>query len=54
MNPSAKHQIHQYSQSVSELFKMMIQEREEEFGKRVYKVIRTVTKPLVLIDTFHD
>ncbi|CAG8663880.1 7539_t:CDS:10 [Cetraspora pellucida] len=35
MNPSAKTQIQQYSQSVSDLFKLMIQEKEEEFTTRV-------------------
>ncbi|RIA87138.1 hypothetical protein C1645_696363 [Glomus cerebriforme] len=35
MNPSAKLQIQQYAQSVSDLFKLMIQEKEEEFRTRV-------------------
>jgi prephenate dehydrogenase (NADP+) len=38
MNPSAKSQIRQYAQSVSDLFKLMIQEKEVEFRTRVKKV----------------
>jgi prephenate dehydrogenase (NADP+) len=38
MNPSAKIQIQQYAQSVSDLFKLMIQEKEEEFRLRIKKV----------------
>ncbi|KAJ3129944.1 prephenate dehydrogenase (NADP(+)) [Nowakowskiella sp. JEL0407] len=37
MNPSAKIQVRQFSQSVSDLFKLMIQEKEKEFTERVYK-----------------
>jgi len=35
MNPSAMKQVHQFSRSVNELFKMMIQEKREEFVKRI-------------------
>ncbi|KND02948.1 prephenate dehydrogenase (NADP(+)) [Spizellomyces punctatus DAOM BR117] len=35
LNPSARPQVRQYANSVSELFKLMIQEKEEEFRKRV-------------------
>jgi prephenate dehydrogenase (NADP+) len=35
MNPIARHQITQYARSVSDLFKLMIQEREDEFRARV-------------------
>ncbi|CAG8479844.1 9684_t:CDS:10 [Paraglomus brasilianum] len=35
MNPSAEIQIRQYAQSVSDLFKLMIQEKQEEFENRV-------------------
>ena len=41
MNPSASSQVKQYSQSVSGLFKLMIQENEEEFTTRV-KTVHTV------------
>ena len=36
MNPSAKEQIKQYARSVAELFSLMIQERHQEFRKRIY------------------
>ncbi|KAG4085081.1 hypothetical protein H8356DRAFT_1062436 [Neocallimastix lanati (nom. inval.)] len=35
MNPSAMKQVHQFSKSVNELFKLMIQEKREEFVKRI-------------------
>ncbi|RHZ55431.1 hypothetical protein Glove_415g14 [Diversispora epigaea] len=35
MNPNAKSQVKQYAQSVSDLFKLMIQEKKEEFTNRV-------------------
>jgi prephenate dehydrogenase (NADP+) len=35
MNPSAMRQVHQFSKSVNELFKLMIQEKREEFVKRI-------------------
>jgi len=35
MNPSAMRQVHQFSKSVNELFKLMIQEKREEFIKRI-------------------
>jgi prephenate dehydrogenase (NADP+) len=35
LNSQAKHQIKQYSHSTSELFKLMIQEREAEFRARI-------------------
>jgi len=35
MNPSAMRQVHQFSKSVNELFKLMIQENREEFVKRI-------------------
>jgi len=35
MNPSALRQVHQFSKSVNELFKLMIHERREEFVKRI-------------------
>ena len=41
MNPSAEIQIRQYAQSVSDLFKLMIQEKQEEFENRV-KLVRIV------------
>jgi len=39
MNPSAMRQVHQFSKSVNELFKLMIQEKREEFVKRIKTVI---------------
>ena len=42
MNTSAKIQIQQYAQSVSDLFKLMIQEKEEEFRIRV-KQVKTIS-----------
>jgi len=38
MNPSAKRQAAQYAQSTTDLFKLMIQEKEEEFSTRIRKV----------------
>ncbi|KAG2181143.1 hypothetical protein INT43_008725 [Umbelopsis isabellina] len=35
MNPSARIQITQYAKSVADLFKLMIQEKEEEFRSRI-------------------
>lgn len=35
LNPSAKKQIRQYAESVTELFKLMLAGRREELGKRV-------------------
>ncbi|CAG8454556.1 4039_t:CDS:10 [Ambispora gerdemannii] len=61
MNPSAKVQVHQYAQSVSDLFKLMIQEKEEEFSKRVKKagdfIFRKVIgdrEPILLSDLYLD
>lgn len=36
LNPSARKQIETYSRSVSDLFKLMIEEREDELRTRVY------------------
>jgi len=38
LNPSAKAQVRQYSLSVAALFKLMIQEKEEEFVSRIRAV----------------
>lgn len=38
LNPSAKAQVRQYSLSVAALFKLMIQEKEEEFVARIRAV----------------
>jgi prephenate dehydrogenase (NADP+) len=38
MNPSARIQITQYARSVADLFKLMIQEKEDEFRARIMKV----------------
>ncbi|KAG2185268.1 hypothetical protein INT44_002058 [Umbelopsis vinacea] len=37
MNPSARIQITQYARSVADLFKLMIQEKEDEFRARIMK-----------------
>lgn len=42
MNPSARSQVKQYVQSVSDLFKLMVQEKEEEFTTRV-KTVRDLS-----------
>ncbi|KAI9591944.1 hypothetical protein BDF19DRAFT_492277 [Syncephalis fuscata] len=42
LNPSAKIQISQYARSVSELFTLMIQERADEFKKRVHEAAQFV------------
>lgn len=36
LNPTAQKQIHQYAQSVSDLFKLMVMGQEDEFRRRVY------------------
>ncbi|CAB4396908.1 unnamed protein product [Rhizophagus irregularis] len=61
MNPSAKLQIQQYAQSVSDLFKLMIQEKEIEFRTRVKKAGKFVfgkssesREPILLSDTLLD
>lgn len=36
LNPTAQKQIHQFAQSASDLFKMMIQSREDDLRERVY------------------
>ncbi|CAI2162595.1 18342_t:CDS:10 [Funneliformis geosporum] len=61
MNPSAKTQIQQYAQSVSDLFKLMIQEKEKEFKSRVKKAGEFVfgecsdsREPILLSDTLLD
>jgi len=54
MNPSAKRQIKQYAQSATDLFKLMIQERKEEFVNRVRTAQRNVfsqaKQPVLLSD----
>ncbi|CAG8552056.1 15233_t:CDS:10, partial [Acaulospora colombiana] len=62
MNPSARSQIKQYAQSVSDLFKLMIQEKEEEFTKRVKmageyvfgKPTDSPREPMLLSDSILD
>jgi len=50
MNPSAMKQVHQFSKSVNELFKLMIQEKREEFIKRIKTVIiNTIIMTITLI-----
>nr|CAG8546862.1 311_t:CDS:10 [Entrophospora candida] len=59
MNPSAKVQIEQYAQSVSDLFKLMIQEKEAEFTKRVKEAGKFIfgnstSSPILLSDRVLD
>ncbi|KAJ2999082.1 prephenate dehydrogenase (NADP(+)) [Globomyces sp. JEL0801] len=59
LNPYAYAQVHQYAKSVSELFKLMIQEKEEEFRFRVYKARDFVfgkfeRHPILLSDSLLD
>ncbi|KAJ3085994.1 prephenate dehydrogenase (NADP(+)) [Quaeritorhiza haematococci] len=58
MNPSAKPQIRQYAQSVSDLFKLMIQEKEQEFRERLEKAAKFVfhdgNDPILLSDDLLD
>lgn len=59
LNPSAKIQVLQYSKSVSELFKLMIQEDEKKFRARLKKasdfVFGTVERaPILLSDSLLD
>ncbi|KAI8902773.1 hypothetical protein BC833DRAFT_572503 [Globomyces pollinis-pini] len=59
LNPYAYAQVHQYAKSVSELFKLMIQEKEEEFRLRVYKARDFVfgkfeRHPILLSDSLLD
>ena len=59
LNPFALKQVEQYSVSVSELFKMMIQEREAEFKHRVYRARDIVfgkseREPILLSDSLLD
>ncbi|PJJ83929.1 prephenate dehydrogenase [Mucilaginibacter auburnensis] len=54
MNPYAKQQVRQYAVSESELFKLMIQEEEDAFRKRLYRardfVFHESRKPIMLND----
>lgn len=42
MNPIAKIQTAQYARSVADLFKLMIQEKEEEFRSRIKRVFDVI------------
>lgn len=56
MNPAAKLQIKQYAKSVSDLFKLMIQEKKDEFIRRVKDAgeyvfgSQNLVRPLLLSD----
>ncbi|CAG8687282.1 3131_t:CDS:10, partial [Acaulospora morrowiae] len=62
MNPKARSQVKQYAQSVSDLFKLMIQEKEEEFTNRVKmageyvfgKFTDSPREPILLSDSLLD
>ncbi|KAI8812510.1 hypothetical protein BJ742DRAFT_21072 [Cladochytrium replicatum] len=60
MNPTAHKQVQQYAQSVSDLFKLMIQEKAEEFTERIMKAKEYVfgsstdREPILLSDSLLD
>ncbi|KAL1924949.1 uncharacterized protein VTP21DRAFT_4603 [Calcarisporiella thermophila] len=61
MNPSARIQIHQYAKSVADLFKLMIQEKEDEFASRILQAGEFVfgrsnaaREPILLSDKMLD
>lgn len=59
MNPSARRQIAQYATSVSELFKLMITERVDEFTERIIQAGKFVfgdrqQEPILLSDSWLD
>jgi prephenate dehydrogenase (NADP+) len=59
LNPYAFAQVHQYAKSVSELFKLMIQEKEDEFRARIHKARDFVfanfeRQPILLSDSLLD
>jgi prephenate dehydrogenase (NADP+) len=59
LNPFALVQVHQFASSVSELFKLMIQEKETEFKTRVYAARDYVfgsfqREPILLSDALLD
>lgn len=47
-NPYAQHQVRQYAQSVSDLFKLMIQEEEILFRERILQVIFLILSFLIV------
>ncbi|KAI8923448.1 hypothetical protein BC831DRAFT_498741 [Entophlyctis helioformis] len=60
MNPNVLTQVQQYAKSVSDLFKLMIQENATEFAQRVQKQARTFVfgnfdhQPILLSDSLLD
>jgi prephenate dehydrogenase (NADP+) len=59
LNPFALLQVHQFASSVSELFKLMIQEKEHEFRTRIYSARDYVfgsfqREPILLSDSLLD
>ena len=59
LNPFALDQVHQYATSVSELFKLMIQEKAQEFKERIYQAKKFVfqkvaQQPILLSDSILD
>ena len=61
LNPSARRQIHQYAQSATELYKLMVQGRREELRRRVFaareKVFKDFTEdraPILLSESILD
>ncbi|KAJ3281629.1 prephenate dehydrogenase (NADP(+)) [Borealophlyctis nickersoniae] len=59
LNPSARQQVRQYAKSVSELFKLMIQEKEKEFRERIKAAADFVfggakREPILLSDSLLD
>lgn len=59
LNPFALRQVTQFAESVSELFKLMIQEKEQAFRERIYKARAFVfgdfsQRPILLSDSVLD
>jgi prephenate dehydrogenase (NADP+) len=60
LNPSAKVQIDQYAKSATELYKLMLESKEQELRERMYRVSEIVfkdapkTRPILLTESLLD
>jgi prephenate dehydrogenase (NADP+) len=60
LNPSAKIQIDQYAKSATELYKLMLESKEEELRERMYRASEIVfkdapkTRPILLTESLLD
>lgn len=58
LNPSARDQIRQYAQSVTDLYKLMVTEQKEEFERRIRAAGKFVfakrSEPFLLSDELLD